>query len=74
MTYRSPLLTLALSFLSLSSMAMAQEADKPLPTIASKVDELEKITRFLARPADAFKKTDPLPTPAGEPIGGKGGS
>ena len=33
----------------------------------------EDITRFLARPADAFKKTDPLATPAGEPIGGKGG-
>jgi hypothetical protein len=33
----------------------------------------EDITRFLSRPADAFKKTDPLPTPAGEPIGGKGG-
>jgi hypothetical protein len=33
----------------------------------------EDITRFLARPADPFKKTDPLPTPAGEPIGGKGG-
>jgi hypothetical protein len=31
------------------------------------------ITRFLARPADPFKKTDPLPTPAGEPIGGRGG-
>ena len=29
----------------------------------------EDITRFLSRPADAFKKTDPLPTPAGEPIG-----
>jgi hypothetical protein len=33
----------------------------------------EDITRFLARPAEPFKKTDPLPTPAGEPIGGKGG-
>jgi hypothetical protein len=33
----------------------------------------EDITRFLSRPADSFKKTDPLPTPAGEPIGGKGG-
>jgi hypothetical protein len=33
----------------------------------------EDITRFLSRPADAFKKTDALPTPAGEPIGGKGG-
>jgi len=33
----------------------------------------EDITRFLTRPADAYKKTDPLPTPAGEPIGGKGG-
>ena len=33
----------------------------------------EDITRFLTRPADAFKRTDPLPTPAGEPIGGRGG-
>jgi hypothetical protein len=33
----------------------------------------EDIARFLSRPADAFKKADPLPTPAGEPIGGKGG-
>jgi hypothetical protein len=33
----------------------------------------DDITRFLSRPADSFKKTDPLPTPAGEPIGGKGG-
>ncbi len=33
----------------------------------------EDITRFLSRPAEPFKKTDPLPTPAGEPIGGKGG-
>src|SRR3954470_419285 len=34
----------------------------------------EDITRFLTRPAEPFKKTDPLPTPGGEPIGGKGGS
>ena len=34
----------------------------------------EDITRFLSRPADAFKKTDPLPAPPGEPIGGRGGS
>jgi hypothetical protein len=33
----------------------------------------DDIARFLARPADAFKKTDPLPTPPGEPIGGRGG-
>src|SRR4051812_28175345 len=33
----------------------------------------EDIVRFLSRPAEPFKKTDPLPTPAGEPIGGKGG-
>jgi hypothetical protein len=33
----------------------------------------EDITRFLARPAEPFRKTEPLPTPAGEPIGGKGG-
>jgi hypothetical protein len=33
----------------------------------------EDITRFLSRPADAYKKTDPLPVPAGEPIGGRGG-
>jgi len=33
----------------------------------------EDITRFLTRPAEPFRKADPLPTPAGEPIGGKGG-
>ena len=33
----------------------------------------EDITRFLARPADTYKKADPLPTPPGEPIGGRGG-
>jgi hypothetical protein len=33
----------------------------------------EDITRFLARPADTFKRTGPLATPPGEPIGGKGG-
>jgi hypothetical protein len=33
----------------------------------------EDITRFLSRPADTYKKTEPLPTPAGEPIGGRGG-
>ena len=33
----------------------------------------EDIARFLARPADTYKKTEPLPTPPGEPIGGRGG-
>jgi Met-zincin len=33
----------------------------------------EDIARFLARPAELYKKTDPLPTPPGEPIGGRGG-
>ena len=35
----------------------------------------EDITRFLARPADAYKKADPPATPPGEPIGsgGRGG-
>lgn len=33
----------------------------------------EDIDRFLKRPADSFKKTEPLPTPAGEPIGSRGG-
>jgi hypothetical protein len=33
----------------------------------------EDITRFLSRPAETYKKTDPLPTPPGEPIGGRGG-
>jgi hypothetical protein len=32
----------------------------------------EDITRFLARPDAAHKRTDPLPTPSGEPIGGRG--
>jgi hypothetical protein len=34
----------------------------------------EDISRFLTRPDAAHKRTDPLPTPAGEPIGGGGGS
>ena len=42
-------------------------------TTAHAAGTREDITRFLTRPADSFKKTDPLPTPAGEPIGGKGG-
>ena len=33
----------------------------------------EDIARFLARPDTAHKRTDPLATPPGEPIGGKGG-
>jgi hypothetical protein len=33
----------------------------------------EDITRFLARPDTAHKRTEPLPTPPGEPIGGGGG-
>lgn len=33
----------------------------------------EDIARFLARPAETFKKTSPLSTPPGEPIGGRGG-
>jgi hypothetical protein len=33
----------------------------------------EDITRFLSRPADTYKRTEPLPTPPGEPIGGRGG-
>ena len=33
----------------------------------------EDITRFLSRPAETFKKTAPLSTPPGEPIGGRGG-
>jgi hypothetical protein len=37
------------------------------------VQTREDITRFLVRPADGYKKTDPLPTPPGEPIGGRGG-
>ena len=32
----------------------------------------DDIDRFLKRPAEPFKKTEPLATPAGEPIGGKG--
>ena len=43
------------------------------PATAHAAATREDITRFLARPAEPFKKTDPLPTPAGEPIGGKGG-
>ena len=33
----------------------------------------DDIDRFLKRPADTFKKTEPLATPAGEPIGSGGG-
>ncbi len=33
----------------------------------------DDIDRFLKRPAEPFKKTEPLATPAGEPIGSKGG-
>jgi hypothetical protein len=33
------------------------------------VEARETITRFLNRPADTFKKSDPLATPPGEPIG-----
>jgi hypothetical protein len=33
----------------------------------------DDINRFLSRPAETFRKTDPLPTPPGEPIGGRGG-
>ncbi len=33
----------------------------------------EDVTRFLSRPAETYKKADPLPTPPGEPIGGRGG-
>lgn len=32
----------------------------------------DDIDRFLKRPAEPFKRTDPLATPAGEPIGSKG--
>jgi hypothetical protein len=32
----------------------------------------DDITRFLNRPADVYKKTAPLSTPAGEPIGSRG--
>jgi hypothetical protein len=34
----------------------------------------EDIARFLARPDAAHKRTDPIPTPPGEPIGGGGGN
>jgi uncharacterized protein DUF4953/uncharacterized protein DUF5117 len=33
----------------------------------------DDITRFLARPSEPYRKTAPLPVPAGEPIGGRGG-
>jgi hypothetical protein len=33
----------------------------------------DDIDRFLKRPADTFKKTEPLATPPGEPIGSRGG-
>ena len=42
-------------------------------TTAHAAETRDNITRFLARPAETFKRTDPLPTPPGEPIGGRGG-
>jgi hypothetical protein len=42
-------------------------------TTAHAVATREDITRFLSRPAEPFKKAQPLTTPAGEPIGGRGG-
>jgi len=42
-------------------------------TTAYAVAAREDITRFLSRPAELFKKADPLATPPGEPIGGRGG-
>lgn len=43
---------------------------------AHAVNARDDIDRFLKRPDAPYKRTDPLPTPAGEPIGGKirGGS
>jgi hypothetical protein len=41
---------------------------------AHAIEAREDITRFLARPAETFKKAAPLSTPPGEPIGGRGGS
>jgi hypothetical protein len=42
-------------------------------TVAHAAAAREDITRFLSRPAEPFKKTAPLATPPGEPIGGRGG-
>jgi hypothetical protein len=42
-------------------------------TTAHAVATREDITRFLTRPAEPFKKAQPLATPPGEPIGGRGG-
>ncbi|HEX5475103.1 MAG TPA: zinc-dependent metalloprotease [Vicinamibacterales bacterium] len=39
-------------------------------TSAHAMETKDNITRFLARPAETFKKTTPLAAPAGEPIGG----
>ncbi|MGH9411470.1 MAG: zinc-dependent metalloprotease [Vicinamibacterales bacterium] len=38
------------------------------------VQAREDVTRFLSRPGEPYKKTTPLATPAGEPIGGGGGN
>jgi hypothetical protein len=43
-----------------------------VPTTAHGAAAREDITRFLARPDTAHKRTDPLATPPGEPIGGGG--
>ena len=56
----------------LGRAAPYQDADGALRDRACRGTR-EDITRFLTRPAEPYKKTDPLPTPAGEPIGGKGG-
>jgi len=42
-------------------------------TSAHALEARDTIARFLNRPADTFKKTDPLATPPGEPIGSRGG-
>lgn len=38
---------------------------------AHAVNARDDIDRFMRRPDSPYKRTDPLPTPAGEPIGGK---
>jgi uncharacterized protein DUF4953/uncharacterized protein DUF5117 len=52
---------------SIAALTRTSPASRSAHYVATRED----IDRFLKRPADIFKKTDPLATPAGEPIGGR---
>ena len=69
---------------TLDDIKAARERVKPIARVTPLIDvsgiatahasaARDDINRFLSRPAETFRKTDPLPTPPGEPIGGRGG-